>query len=75
MQNLIETIWLKNKFTTILVTHDVREAVRLADRIILIEDGYISMNIVNHAPRPRKLSDTLLGTLENKVLEKIVGEA
>ena len=74
MQNLIETIWLKNKFTTILVTHDVREAVRLADRIILIEDGYISMNIVNHAPRPRRLSDTLLNALENKVLEKIVGD-
>ncbi|PFR28572.1 aliphatic sulfonate ABC transporter ATP-binding protein [Bacillus cereus] len=74
MQNLIEKIWLENKFTTILVTHDVREAVRLADRIILIEDGYISMNIVNRAPRPRKLSDTLLGALENKVLEKIVGD-
>ncbi|MDM5187306.1 ATP-binding cassette domain-containing protein [Bacillus sp. DX4.1] len=73
MQNLIEKIWLENKFTTILVTHDVREAVRLADRIILIEDGYISMNIVNRAPR-RRLSDTLLGTLENKVLEKIVGD-
>ncbi|WP_459500450.1 ATP-binding cassette domain-containing protein [Bacillus sp. C1] len=74
MQNLIEKIWLENKFTTILVTHDVREAVRLADRIILIEEGYISMNIVNRAPRPRKLSDTSLGALENKVLEKIVGD-
>ncbi|MED0972749.1 ATP-binding cassette domain-containing protein [Bacillus paramycoides] len=74
MQNLIEKIWLENKFTTILVTHDVREAVRLADRIILIEDGYITMNVINRAPRPRKLSDISLNTLENKVLEKIVGD-
>lgn len=35
MQNLIEKLWLEQGFTTILVTHDVSEAVQLADRIIL----------------------------------------
>lgn len=34
MQNLIEKLWLEQGFTTILVTHDVSEAVQLADRII-----------------------------------------
>ncbi|WP_140415677.1 ATP-binding cassette domain-containing protein, partial [Escherichia coli] len=33
MQNLIEEIWQNNGFTALLVTHDVREAIRLADRI------------------------------------------
>ena len=33
MQNLVETIWQGVGFTALLVTHDVREAIRLADRI------------------------------------------
>jgi sulfonate transport system ATP-binding protein len=35
MQRLIEEIWLREKFTGILVTHDVEEAVALADRTLV----------------------------------------
>jgi ABC-type nitrate/sulfonate/bicarbonate transport system ATPase subunit len=34
MQRLLEQVWLSNGFTAILVTHDVPEAVTLADRIV-----------------------------------------
>lgn len=76
MQNLIETIWNKSGFTTLLVTHDVREAIRLADRIILIEDGNLSMDLEIDYPRPRQLSDAKLAVLEEQILNRIMnGEA
>ena len=72
MQNLIETIWSNLGFTTLLVTHDVREAVRLADRIILIEDGNIGLDINIENPRPRQFSDTKLALLEEEILHRIM---
>lgn len=72
MQNLIETLWQKNNFTALLVTHDVSEAVRLADRIILIEDGNIAFDERVNAPRPRKLTNPELIALEEKILNRLM---
>src|SRR5437763_1103500 len=41
MQQLIESVWRELRFTAVLVTHDVAEAVALADRVLLIEDHRI----------------------------------
>ncbi len=72
MQNLIEKLWLDQKFTALLVTHDVREAIKLGDRIILIEDGEITLDIENEASRPRSFTDSSLTLLENNILERIM---
>lgn len=72
MQNLIENLWQEQGFTALLVTHDVREAIRLGDRIILIEDGQITMNKKNTAKRPRDLSDMTLALLEKSILDRIM---
>jgi len=72
MQNLIESIWSNLGFTALLVTHDVGEAVRLADRIVLIEDGNIAMDMKNDAPRPRIMSDSKLVELEERILNRII---
>lgn len=53
MQQLIESLWLARGFTAVLVTHDVSEAVALADRVLLIEDGAIALDVVIDLPRPR----------------------
>jgi sulfonate transport system ATP-binding protein len=42
MQQLIESLWRQRGFTALLVTHDVQEAIALADRVVLIEDGRIT---------------------------------
>lgn len=73
MQRLIESIWLKRRFTAVLVTHDVSEAVLLADRIVLIDNGRIEMDRTVAIPRPRKRGDLLVGQLEEKVLQHILG--
>lgn len=53
MQQLIETLWRQRGFTALLVTHDVQEAIALADRVLLIEDGRITLDERISLPRPR----------------------
>lgn len=72
MQNLVEKIWADIGFTALLVTHDVSEAVRLADRIVLIEDGNIALDVSVDHPRPRSLAQQELVELEEKVLNRVI---
>lgn len=72
MQDLIETIWQENQFTALLVTHDVREAVKLADRIILIEEGVIALDVENSLSRPRDVTNKKLIELEKQVTSRIL---
>jgi sulfonate transport system ATP-binding protein len=58
MQQLIESLWLARGFTAVLVTHDVSEAVALADRVLLIEDGAIALDLAIGLPRPRAAART-----------------
>lgn len=53
MQELIEKLWKELGFTAIIVTHDVSEAVKLADRVIVIEENEIKLDIKIELPRPR----------------------
>lgn len=71
MQQLIERLWLEQGFTVLLVTHDVSEAVSIADRVILIEEGAIGLDLTVDLPRPRQRSLPRLAALENEVLEHI----
>ena len=71
MQSLIEKLWLEQGFTTILVTHDVSEAVQLADRIILLDKGRIAQQFNIDLPRPRQKSMAFT-TLEQQVLNSVL---
>jgi sulfonate transport system ATP-binding protein len=73
MQELIEALWTRRGFTAVLVTHDVHEAVVLADRILLIEDGRLGMDLDVGLHRPRKRGSPELGVLEGRVLERVLG--
>lgn len=53
MQELIENLWKELGFTAVIVTHDVSEAVKLADRVIIIEDHEVRLDIDIELPRPR----------------------
>jgi sulfonate transport system ATP-binding protein len=69
MQNLLEAVWLHQGFTAILVTHDVSEAVALADRVVLIDEGQIKLDIEIDVPRPRRRGSAILAEIEGKVLD------
>lgn len=71
MQRLIESLWYKQGFTAILVTHDVDEAVYLADRVFVMEDGKIKDEIEIALARPRvKGSDKVY--YSNLILDQIL---
>lgn len=72
MQDLIETLWRRIGFTALLVTHDVSEAVALADRVVLIEDGRITLDQKVDLPRPRQRGTAGFAALEEAVLRRVM---
>ncbi|PZX32250.1 ALIPHATIC SULFONATES transport protein; ABC TRANSPORTER, ATP-BINDING component [Cupriavidus phytorum] len=72
MQALIESLWRRLGFTALLVTHDVSEAVALADRIVLIEDGRIAMDTRVALARPRERGAAAFAQLEAEVLQRVM---
>lgn len=71
MQRLIERLWLKQRFTAVLVTHDVAEAVALADRVILIERGHIAFDVAITLARPRE-KDNGFSHFERTILDRVL---
>jgi sulfonate transport system ATP-binding protein len=74
MHRLIEGLWLRHRFTALLVTHDVQEAVALADRVILIEDGRIALDERIALARPRSQGDPAFAALEKRILDRVLAE-
>lgn len=75
MHALIEGLWQTHRFTALLVTHDVQEAVALADRVILIEDGAIALDERIGLSRPRSRGDAAFAALEKKILDRVLQHA
>jgi sulfonate transport system ATP-binding protein len=52
MRALLLELWRRHGFGVLLVTHDVDEAIELADRVLVMEDGRISHTLEIEDPRP-----------------------
>ena len=74
MQGLVETTWREDGFTALLVTHDVSEAVALADRIVLIAEGGIALDLAVDLPRPRRRGAPEAAALESRILDHLLAE-
>lgn len=74
MQRLLERVWRDQGFTAILVTHDVSEAVALADRVLVIDDGRIAQDIDVDQARPRQRGSAELAALEGSILRELLKE-
>lgn len=72
MQGLIETLWQQHHFTVLLVTHDVSEAVAMADRVLLIEEGNIGLDLTINLPRPRRRGSARQAELESQILDRVM---
>lgn len=72
MQWLIEQLWQEQQFSVFLITHDVDEAVALADRVLLIEDGQITLDMPVPLPRPRQRKSQAFVKLSEGILERVM---
>lgn len=72
MQSLIETLWQEQRFTALLVTHDVEEAVLLGDRVIVIQNGKIDLDLAINLPRPRHINSFGIADLKEEILQQIL---
>jgi sulfonate transport system ATP-binding protein len=59
MHDELESIWRKTGATIVFVTHNVREAARLGDRIVLLTSrpGRVAATFDVDLPRPRRIED------------------
>jgi sulfonate transport system ATP-binding protein len=70
-QTLVNEIWQRHRPAVLLVTHDVEEALVLADRVLLIEDGRLAHDEPFDLPRPRRRDDPELVARRRELLELI----
>ncbi len=61
MHALVLDLWRRHGPAVLLVTHDVDEALALADRVLVLEDGRIAADLLVDLPRPREASPVRAG--------------
>lgn len=70
MQSILLDIWAENKQTVLLITHDVEEALLLADKIYVLTSrpATLKAEVSVPLPRPRNVTDTALIGLKKELL-------
>ncbi len=68
MQKLVLDLWQRHGFSVLLVTHDVDEALLMADRILVLDKGTITADVRIDTSRPRRLSQAPLEDLKSELL-------
>jgi NitT/TauT family transport system ATP-binding protein len=69
----LERIWRETGRTIIFVTHNVREAVRLGDRVVLLtfRPGRVKSEFEVDLPRPRHLEDPVVASTTREILDQL----
>ncbi|MFO6454538.1 MULTISPECIES: ABC transporter ATP-binding protein [unclassified Aeromicrobium] len=70
-QALVQRLWRAHGFTAVLVTHDVEEAIVLADRVVVLADGGVKDVLTIDLPRPRPHRDPRFGEYRNRILHEL----
>jgi NitT/TauT family transport system ATP-binding protein len=69
----LERIWAETGRTIIFVTHNVREAVRLGDRVAVLtfRPGRVKRDYAIDLPRPRQLEDVTVAKTAREILDDL----
>ena len=69
LQHHLGALWEKSRFTLILVTHDIDEAVALSDRIIVMrgQPGRVFQEVAVDLPRPRRRTTAEFQAIKEEV--------
>ncbi|MFF3143708.1 ABC transporter ATP-binding protein [Streptomyces sp. NPDC057927] len=69
-------IWRETQLSVLFVTHNVREAVRLAERVVLLSSrpGRVAHEWRVDIPQPRRIEDAAVAELSVEITEQLRGE-
>lgn len=67
-QELVGELWQRHRCAVLLVTHDVVEALLLADRVLMMKDGVIAREAPVDLARPRSIGAPGFGELRDRLL-------
>jgi NitT/TauT family transport system ATP-binding protein len=72
----LERIWQQRRLTVVFVTHNVREAARLADRIVLLTSrpGRVDATFDVDLPRPRRIDSPAVSALAAQITDRLRAE-
>jgi NitT/TauT family transport system ATP-binding protein len=72
----LESLWIDRGFTALFVTHNVREAARLGDRIVLLTSrpGRVAATFDVDLPRPRRIDSADIAGLAARVTDQLRAE-
>ncbi len=71
MHALVGDLWRGHGPAVLLVTHDVWEAVSLAQRVLVLENGRIGYQVRVDAPYPRRRDNAALAAIETDLLARL----
>ncbi|WKG00905.1 ABC transporter ATP-binding protein [Mycolicibacterium sp. HK-90] len=71
MHGLLMDLYRRHTPAVLLVTHDVDEAILLADRVIVLTDGVISLDVDVTVPKPRARDSHEFATLRRQLLAEL----
>jgi sulfonate transport system ATP-binding protein len=71
MHDLLIELVRRHRPAVIFVTHDVDEAILLADRILVLTDGKFSLDAKVNLPTPRKRTDPSFAELHDRLLHEL----
>ena len=71
MQQVVRTLCSRYKPAVLLVTHDVDEALALADRVLVLSNSKIALEVQIEAERPRKMGTGNLLEFRNILLRSL----
>ena len=71
MQDLVADLCARHRPGVLLVTHDVEEAVLLADRVLVLREGRICVDTSIDLPRPRRIGGETFDALRDRLLAEL----
>jgi NitT/TauT family transport system ATP-binding protein len=73
MHQLLQRVWLRDRKTVVFVTHDVREALVLGDRVIVMaaRPGRVLQDLEVGLPRPRDPDDEALVDMSRRIRDEL----
>jgi sulfonate transport system ATP-binding protein len=71
MQDLVADLCARHRPGVLLVTHDVEEAVLLADRVLVLREGRIRLDVAVDLPRPRRIGGEAFDALRDRLLAEL----